>query len=193
MTNKALQDFNKKIHPHLKPSKNGSVIIICEQEEKSVVKKICFHFKNYDDVVMIQQKRSGKKECLGIKNLLQHKPTLESCDFIALICKNKVLKIYFCEIKSINSKEHREKAIKQIKNSRIFFEYLVKSYKECCEIENCEIDKGESYNLYIYPSTVSSKMPTHFSKENNLKFKKIHINDEGIANIENAYNFFDIY
>lgn len=44
MTNKALQDFNKKIHPHLKPSKNGSVIIICEQEEKSVVKKNMFPF-----------------------------------------------------------------------------------------------------------------------------------------------------
>lgn len=188
MTNKALQDFYKEIHGDLKPIKNGHCFTIKEQESKSTVKEIAFNFKHSQDVILLQQKAGN---CLAIKNLFQEKTNLDSCDFIVLICKNREIKIFFCEIKSSINKENCNKAMKQINSSKIFFRYLHDNYLEHFGIKNFDIFLENAENIYIYPASISQKKLTSAS-QNRLQFKTISIDSGGKATIVNAYEFFGV-
>ncbi|RDU59692.1 hypothetical protein [Helicobacter sp. MIT 14-3879] len=117
---------------------------------------------------------------------------MNSCDFIVLICKNKGLYIFFCEMKSSNNKENREKVLKQINSSKIFFEYLYKNYLEHFKPKDFEISVENGEYIYIYPASTSQKNPTSASGRNRLKFKKIEINSNGNAAENDIYHFFGV-
>ncbi|XAK34133.1 hypothetical protein AAID95_08285 [Campylobacter coli] len=161
MTNNELQNFKNCLHNNLKAIQKGIYFVVKEQEEKSIIKEIDFGFKNKDDVLIIQQDINN---CLPITNLFGNdKDRIESCDFIVLLIKNKELKIFFCEIKSSNSEDNREKAKRQIKSSKIFFEYLYKSYlhKYNKNVDfNTAIENAKS--LILYPASMPQKnLPIH--------------------------------
>ncbi|MCX2683443.1 hypothetical protein OQH60_06195 [Campylobacter sp. MIT 21-1685] len=187
MTIKDLKNFRNAIHRDLKISpqnEKSSCFIVREEKKESAIQRIEFTFKNQDDVLIIRQEA---EKCSAIKNLFETKPNLDSCDFIVLLCKNRNIKICFCEIKSSKSKENQEKALKQINSSKIFLEYLCKCYKEHFD-SAFEFSSEMTENIYIYPASNSQKNRTS-SLGSNFKFKSIKI-DNGKAIIDNGYEFF---
>lgn len=156
MTNSELKDFKNCLHSSLKAMQKNTYFVVKEQEEESVIQEITFKFDQKDDILIIQQ---DIKNCPPITNLFgDNGYRIESCDFIVLLTKNKDFKIFFCEIKSSNTRETREKAKRQIKSSKIFFEYLYKSYlhKYSKNIDfNTAIENAKS--LILYPASMSQK------------------------------------
>lgn len=198
MTNSSLKEFKKALHCDLLPKENGKNIRIREMEAQSAIKHIDLCFQNRDDVVVIQQ---DPKKCRAIQNLFGLKETLESCDFIVLICKNSQLEIFFCEIKSSFSNEIQKKAIGQIESSKIFLEYLFKNYEYCFH-KNIEINIDLAKNILIYPSAISQKRKTYAGSENNkinnqesivngkkLSLRPIYCDEKGRFYIPNGYEF----
>lgn len=189
MTNKGLSNFRNIIHHSLKAKEKNGCLCVSEQEESSSIKEIYFSKGNADDVLIIQQ---DIKNCRPIENLFEGKARVNSCDFIVLICKNKGLHIFFCEIKSSNNKENCKKALKQINSSKIFFEYLYKNYLEHFETKDFEISVENSENIYIYPASNSQKNPTFAPSKNRLIFKKIKIDSNGNTTENDIYHFFGV-
>lgn len=189
MTNKSLSNFRSAIHHSLKAKEKNGCLCVSEQEESSSIKEIYFSKGNVDDVLIIQQ---DIKHCRPIENLFEEQARVNSCDFIVLICKNRGLHIFFCEIKSSNSQKNHEKALKQINSSKIFFEYLYKNYLEHFESKDFEISVENGENIYIYPASNSQKNPTFGSIKNRLKFKKIKIDSNGNAIENDIYHFFGV-
>ncbi|WP_394950683.1 hypothetical protein [uncultured Helicobacter sp.] len=189
MTNKELQNFKNCLHGSLKAIQKGIYFVVKEQEEKSTIKEIDFGFKNKDDVLIIQQDINN---CLPITNLFGNdKDRIKSCDFIVLLIKNKELKIFFCEIKSSNSEDNREKAKQQIKSSKIFFEYLYKSYlhKYNKNVDfNMAIENAK--RLILYPAPMSQKSSVA-STSSDLISCKMELDDEGVCYIADGYEFFE--
>lgn len=184
MTNKHLKKFRDVIKDDLKIKPRGNCFAVKEEKEKSQIKKIEFTLKNQDDFLILRQDENNHT-----LNLLNNFSTNESCDFIVFRIFNNELIIYYSEIKSSYSKENKEKALKQIKSSRLFIKYLLSCYLEYCG-ENITIEK--EIFLYIYPKIgISSKR--NFCKITNLRFKDVEINDEqnGIVKIsKNKINDF---
>lgn len=187
MRNRDLKDFKECLHSSLKVVQKGEYFCVKEQENTSKIKEIKFKFTQKDDVLIIQQ---DIQNCNPIENLFGNdKDRIESCDFIVLLTKSKELKIFFCEIKSNISEESIEKAKRQIKSSKIFFEYLYKSYlhKYSKNIDfNTAIENAKS--LILYPASMSQKRPT-YSSEDNLIQCKIEVDDNGKCDID-GYEFF---
>lgn len=187
MTNRELQEFKNCLHRSLKAMQKDLHIAVKEQDEESVIQEINFKFANRDDVLIIQQ---DIKNCLPIKNLFgNNDDRIDSCDFIVLLTTKGKLKIFFCEIKSSNTKETREKAKRQIESSKIFFEYLYKSYlhKYSKNIDfNTAIENAKS--LILYPASMPQKNPT-YSSEDNLIQCKIKVDNNRKCNID-GYKFF---
>ena len=187
MTNREFQDFKNCLHGSLKAMQKGIHLVVKEQEEESVIQEITFKFAQRDNVLIIQQ---DIKNCPPITNLFgNNENRIESCDFIVLLTKNRDLKIFFCEIKSSNTRETREKAKRQIESSKIFFEYLYKSYlhKYSKNIDfNTAIENAKS--LILYPASMSQKRPT-YSSEDNLIQCKTEVDDNGKCDID-GYEFF---
>lgn len=182
MTSSELKKFKNSLHDCLKPTIIKSTFIIKEQDIQSSIKELRLTFKNKDDVCVIVQ---DPKNCPSITNIFSQKQTLNSCDFIVFLLKNTA-KIYFCEIKSSLSKENYEKAIAQIKNSEVFFKYILESY--CLNFDTkMEIEEVEYW--LIYPSNMSQKIDKRqFDKV--LIEKKIEIKD-GVFATNNGYDFFN--
>lgn len=191
MTNKSLANFRDSIHHSLRAKNKNGCLCVSEQEESSVIKDIYFNKGNADDILIIQQDIKHNN-CRPIENLFEKKARVDSCDFIVLICKNKGLHIFFCEIKSSNSQENHEKALKQINGSKIFFEYLYKNYLQHFEPKDFEISLENVKNIYIYPASNSQKNTTFASGKGNLKFKKVEMDLSGNVCIDDTYNFFGI-
>lgn len=191
MTNKSLSNFRSAIHHSLKAKEKNGCLCVSEQEESSSIKEIYFSKGNVDDVLIIQQDIKHNN-CRPIENLFEKKTRVDSCDFIVLICKNKELHIFFCEIKSSNSQKNREKALKQINSSKIFFEYLYKNYKEHFKTDDFEILLENAEKIYIYPASTSQKNPTSGSSNNGLRIKKIKIDSNGNATENDIYHFFGV-
>lgn len=189
MTNKELQNFKNCLHGSLKAIQKGIYFVVKEQEEKSTIKEIDFGFKNKDDVLIIQQDINN---CLPITNLFGNdKDRIKSCDFIVLLIKNKELKIFFCEIKSSNSRKNREKAKRQIESSKIFFEYLYKSYLHKYDKNinfNMAIENAKS--LILYPVSAAQKSSVA-STSSDLIWCKMELDDEGVCYIADGYEFFE--
>ncbi|TLE14181.1 hypothetical protein LS72_009075 [Helicobacter apodemus] len=150
-----------------------------------------FNKGNTDDILIIQQDIKHKN-CRPIEKLFENKARVDSCDFIVLICKNKDSHIFFCEIKSSNSQKNREKALKQINSSKIFFEYLYKNYLEHFNPKDFEISVENSKNIYIYPASISQKNSTFGSDKNYLEFRTIKMDLNGNTYIDNICKFFKI-
>ncbi len=186
MTNKSLSNFKKSIHHSLKAKEKNGRLCVSEQEESSVIRDIYFNKGNNDDILIIQQDIKHNN-CGAIEKLFEKKSRVDSCDFIVLICKNKNLHIFFCEIKSSNSPEYHKKALDQINSSKIFLEYLYKNYKQHFKADDFDISLENAKNIYIYPASISSK-----GKTNGLKHKRIEIDSNGNASIDNVYSFFEI-
>lgn len=188
MTNSELKDFKNCLHSSLKAMQKNTYFVVKEQEKRSVIQEITFNFEKKGDVLIIQQ---DIKNCPPITNLFgDNGYRIESCDFIVLLTNNKDFKIFFCEIKSSNTKETREKAERQIKSSKIFFEYLYKSYlhKYSKNIDfNTAIENAKS--LILYPASMSQKRPTYSSGDNLIQ-RRIEVDDNGKCNIIDGYNFF---
>lgn len=191
MTNKSLSNFRNSIHHSLRAKNKNGCLCVSEQEESSVIKDICFNKGNTDDILIIQQDVKHKN-CSAIEKLFENKARVDSCDFIVLICKNKDLHIFFCEIKSSIGKESCEKALKQINSSKIFFEYLYKNYLEHFNPKDFEISVENSKNIYIYPASISQKNSTFGSDKNYLEFRTIKMDLKGNAYIDNICKFFKI-
>lgn len=187
MTNKSLSDFRNAIHYSLKAKEKNGCLCVSEQEKSSLIKEIYFSKGNIDDILIIQQDINN---CRPIENLFEEKSRVNSCDFIVLICKNKGLHIFFCEIKSSNSQKNHEKALKQINSSKIFFEYLYKNYLEHFEPKDFEISVENGENIYIYPASNSQKNLTFGSGKNRLKFKTVKIISDGNTKEYDIYDFF---
>ena len=187
MTNKDLKAFRNAIHTSLKIAPRGSCFVVKEENKCSVIKKIEFTFKNQDDVVIIKQESNHPTKQLFQQE--RSEKSTESCDFIVLIHKITT-EIYFCEIKSRFTPDNCKKAIKQIKSSKIFFEYLYRSYKECFN-SNFEISLKNAKHILIYPSSAEEKHTTSYS-EGNLKLEPrlIEIKDFE-AKIADGYKFFE--
>ena len=189
MVNKELKDFKNCLHSSLKAIQKGIDFVVKEQEEKSVIQKINFKFDQKDDVLIIQQ---DVKNCLPITNLFGNNgDKIKSCDFIVLLIKNKELKIFFCEIKSSNSKDNREEAKRQIKSSKIFFEYLYKSYLH-------KYDKNDDFSvaienaksLILYPASMPQK-PGVAPRNPDLISCTMKLDDNGVCYIADGYKFFE--
>lgn len=189
MTNKELQNFKNCLHGSLKAKQEEIHFTIVEQGKKSAIKEIDFSFKNKDDVLIIQQNIDN---CLPITNLFGNNgERIESCDFIVLLIKNKELKVFFCEIKSSNSRKNREKAKRQIESSKIFFEYLYKSYLHKYNKNlnfHAAIDAAK--HLLLYPASMSQKKSTFLLKNSLIEYK-IEVDDNGKYNVADGYKFFE--
>lgn len=189
MVNKELKDFKNCLHGSLKAIQKGIYFVVKEQEESSIIKEIDFGFKNKDDAPIIQQDINN---CLPITNLFgNNEDKIESCDFIVLLIKNKELKIFFCEIKSSNTEATRKKAKQQIKSSKIFFEYLYKSYLH-------KYDKNDDFSmaienaksLILYPASMPQKSFVA-SMSSDLISCKMELDDDGVCYIADGYEFFE--
>ncbi len=189
MTNRSLSNFKDSIHHSLKAKEKNGCLCVSEQEETSVIGDIYFNKGNNDDILIIQQDIT---KCRAIENLFEKKTRVDSCDFIILICKNKNLHIFFCEIKSSSSQKNREKALKQINSSKIFLEYLYKNYKQHFKADDFDISLENAKNIYICPASISSKGKTSGSNKNVLEMKSIKIDSNGNASIDNVYSFLGI-
>ncbi|EAL3917084.1 hypothetical protein ABV837_000105 [Campylobacter upsaliensis] len=189
MTNKSLSNFKDSIHHSLKTKEKNGCLCVREQEESSKIGDIYFNKGNNDDILIIQQDIT---KCRAIENLFEEKTRVDSCDFIVLICKNKNLHIFFCEIKSSNSQKNCEKALEQIDCSKIFFEYLYKNYKHHFKIDDFDISLENAKNIYIYPASISSKGKTFGSSKNVLKMKPIKINSGKNMIKNDIYHFFGV-
>lgn len=189
MTNKELQNFKNCLHSSLKAIQKGIYFVVKEQEERSVIQEINFKFDQKDDVLIIQQDINN---CLPITNLFGNdKDRIESCDFIVLLIKNKELKIFFCEIKSSNSEDNREKAKRQIKSSKIFFEYLYKSYLHKYDKNvDFSIAIENAKSLILYPAPMSQKSSVA-STSSDLISCKMKLDDDGVCYIADGYKFFE--
>ncbi len=188
MRNRDLKDFKECLHSSLKVVQKGEYFCVKEQENTSKIKEIKFKFTQKDDVLIIQQ---DIQNCNPIENLFGNdKDRIESCDFIVLLTKSKELKIFFCEIKSNISEESIEKAKRQIKSSKIFFEYLYKSYlhKYDKDIDFNQAVENAKHVLF-YPAGMLQKSSTS-STNSNLIQHKIELDDNGICNIDDGYDFF---
>ena len=190
MTNRSLSNFKDSIHHSLKAKEKNGCLCVSEQEKTSVIGDIYFNKGNNDDILIIQQDIT---KCRAIENLFEKKTRIDSCDFIILICKNKNLHIFFCEIKSSSSQKNREKALKQINSSKIFLEYLYKNYKQHFKVNDFDISLENAKNIYICPAaSISSKGKTSGSNKNVLEMKSIKIDSNGNASIGNVYSFLGI-
>lgn len=187
MTNKILSNFKNSIHHSLKAKEVNGYLCVNEQEESSKVKSICFGKGNNDDILIIQQ---DVHNCRSIENLFENKSRVDSCDFIVFICKNTILHIFFCEIKSSNSKNNCNKALTQIASSKIFLEYLYKNYREHFD-GSFEIILENAKSIYIYPASNSQKNSTFASEKGVLKLKPIEM-IEGNAVESDIYKFFGV-
>lgn len=187
MVNKELKDFKNCLHSSLKAIQKEIYFVVKEQEKKSVIQEINFKFDQKDDVLIIQQ---NVKNCPSITNLFgNNEDKIESCDFIVLLIKNKELKIFFCEIKSSNSEDNREKAKRQIKSSKIFFEYLYKSYlHKYNKNDDFSMAIENAKSLILYPASMSQKKPTYSSEDHLIPFP-IKLDNNGKC-VLNGYKFF---
>lgn len=188
MTNKYLKIFRNAIKDDLKIKPKGNCFVVKEEKEESQIKKIEFTLKNQDDFLILRQIEN--KHTL---NLLSNFPTNKSCDFIVFRILNNELIVYYSEIKSSYSEKNKEDALRQIKSSKLFIDYLLSCYLEYYK-ENITIKK--EFFLYIYPKMgISNKR--NFYKKTNLRFKDVEIGDKenGIVRIsENKTNeFFEIF
>ncbi|MCV3482503.1 hypothetical protein [Campylobacter sp. CNRCH_2014_0184h] len=188
MTNKYLKIFRNAIKDDLKIKPKGNCFVVKEEKEKSQIKKIEFTLKNQDDFLILRQIEN--KHTLS---LLNNFPTNKSCDFIVFRIFNNDLIVYYSEIKSSYSEENKENALRQIKSSKLFIDYLLSYYFEYYK-ENITIKK--EFFIYIYPKMgISNKR--NFCKKTNLRFKDVEIGDKenGIVRIsENKINeFFEIF
>lgn len=187
MTNSQLQDFKDAIHRSLKAMQINENWCVDETQRQSAIGRICFT-KGQQDFFIIQQKAD---QCEAIKNLFENKKP-RSCDFIVLMCKRSNLKIFFCEIKTSISEENCKDALKQMRSSKIFLDYLIKNYRECFD-KNFEFTLDDAKNIYIYPAANAQKLPPYCTNNSyNLKFKKLETDGEGRAVVNNVYEFFDI-
>lgn len=187
MTSNELQNFKNCLNNNLKAIQNGKSFVVKEQEERSVIQEINFQFDQRDDALIIQQ---DIRNCPSITNLFGNDgDRIESCDFIVLLIKNKELKIFFCEIKSINNKENREKAKRQIESSKIFFKYLYKSYLHKYN-KNVDFSTAieNAKSLILYPAPMSQKKPTYSSEDHLIPFP-IKLDNNGKC-VLNGYKFF---
>ncbi|WP_270991206.1 hypothetical protein [Campylobacter upsaliensis] len=192
MTNKSLSNFKDSIHHSLKAKEKNGCLCVSEQEETSVIGDIYFNKGNNDDILIIQQDIKHNN-CGAIEKLFEKKSRVDSCDFIVLICKNKNLHIFFCEIKSSSSQKNRKKALEQINSSKIFLEYLYKNYKQHFKVNDFDISLENAKNIYICPAvSISSKGKTSGSNKNVLEMKSIKIDSNGNASIDNVYSFLGI-
>lgn len=182
-----LSDFKKSIHGSLKIEDEEEYCV--SEQSKSKIKNIYFDKGNTDDILIIRQ---NIEDCRPIENLFEEKTRIESCDFIVLICKNKDLHIFFCEIKSSNFLENREKALKQIRSSKIFLEYLCKNYKEHFDKHFEILLENNTRDIYIYPASNSQKQSTSASNKSGLKLKKVRADQNGDVRVKDIYNFFEI-
>ncbi|WP_279177062.1 hypothetical protein [Campylobacter insulaenigrae] len=188
MTNKHLKNFRNAIKDDFKIKPKGNCFVVKEEKEESQIKKIEFTLKNQDDFLILKQIEN--KHTL---NLLNSFPTNKSCDFIVFRIFNNELIIYYSEIKSSYSEENKEEALRQIKSSKLFIDYLLSCY---LEYHKESIITKKEFFLYIYPKMgVSNKR--NFYKKTNLRFKDVEISDKenGIVRIsENKINdFFEIF
>ncbi|RAX54603.1 hypothetical protein [Helicobacter sp. 10-6591] len=192
MVNKELKDFKNCLHSSLKAIQKGAYFVVKEQEEKSKIQEIKFNFDQKDDVLIIQQ---DVKNCPSITNLFGNNgDKIESCDFIVLLIKNKELKIFFCEIKSKNTEATRKKAEQQIKSSKIFFEYLYKSYLHKYNKYNKNDDFSmaieNAKSLILYPTSMSQKYSVA-SMSYGLISCKMELDDNRVCYIADGYKFFE--
>ncbi|MBR7118183.1 MAG: hypothetical protein IKC84_02270 [Helicobacteraceae bacterium] len=189
MVNKELKDFKNCLHSSLKAIQKERYFVVKEQEKESVIQEINFKFDQKDDVLIIQQ---DVKNCPSITNLFgNNKDKIESCDFIVLLIKNKELKIFFCEIKSSNSEDNKEKAKRQIKSSKIFFEYLYKSYvHKYNKNDDFSMAIENAKSLILYPASMSQKSFV-VSMSSDLISCKMELGDNGVCYIADGYKFFE--
>lgn len=186
MTNKALSHFKESIHHALKAKEEGGKFRVSEQGNKSSIKDIYFNKGNSDFLII----RQDDTACKAIENLFERKNKVDSCDFIVLLCKNKKLHIFFCEIKSSISEENCQKALKQMRSSQIFLEYLYKNYKEHFN-SDFEMSVEEGEYIYIYPASNPQKKPTCTNSAlRRLKYKKIETANADVN--ADIYDFFDL-
>ncbi|MCI7485768.1 MAG: hypothetical protein MSA68_07525 [Helicobacter sp.] len=189
MVNKELKDFKNCLHSSLKAIQKGIDFVVKEQEEKSEIQKINFKFDQKDDVLIIQQ---DVKNCPSITNLFgNNEDKIESCDFIVLLIKNKELKIFFCEIKSRNTEATRKKAKQQIKSSKIFFEYLYKSYlHKYNKNDDFSMAIENTKSLILCPTSVPQKH-VMTSMSSDLISCKMEVDDNRVCYIADGYKFFE--
>ena len=186
MTNKNLKDFVENICDDLKIKPHGNLFTIMEEKTESPIKKINFAFRNKDDVVILRQ----KEQIHTIKFFKGDSVSTDShCDFIVFLNLRDGLRIYFCEIKS--SIEHIDKAVLQLKSSKLFLEYLLNCYRDyfntdCFTKFNLN-DISKKY--YIYPKiNISSKKPVRYCSD--ILTKAVNANKDGIVDISDGYSFF---
>lgn len=187
MTNKNLKDFWEAICDDLKIKPHGNWFKITEEKKESPIKEINFTFKNKDDVLILRQ----KEKTHTIKFFKGDGVSTDShCDFIVFLNLKDSLRICFCEIKP--SIEYMDKAVLQLKSSKLFLEYLLNCYKNYFYI-NCftELDlDGISRKYYIYPKiNISAKRQICHRSE--ILLKEIEIDKNGTAHIANGYSFFE--
>lgn len=184
MTNSQLQEFKNVIHTSLKAIQENENWCVSETQRQSVIRKICFA-RGQQDFFIIQQKAD---QCEAIKNLFENQKP-KSCDFIVLMYKRSNLKIFFCEIKSSISEENCKEALKQMRSSKIFLDYLIENYKECFN-KQFEFTTNNAENIYIYPAANAQKIPLCCTNRNDLIHKTLKIT-AGQAVVNNVYKFFD--
>lgn len=196
MTNNTLSHFKESIHHALKAKEEGGKFRVSEQGNKSSIKDIYFNKGNSDFLII----RQDDTACKAIENLFEGKNKMDSCDFIVLLCKNKKLHIFFCEIKSSISKENCQKALKQMRSSQIFLEYLYKNYKEHFNSDfEMSVEEGEYVYVYPYPSKINSALKQRLKTKDKtvisrqtLHLKQVKPDTKGNVQNLDIYDFFDL-
>ena len=122
------------------------------------------------------------------------KDKVRSCDFIVLINeKNRGLLVCFCEVKTSICEENKQNALGQIRCSRVFFNYLLDSYRLTND-KNFNVDsKRFSYFLIHCGQEAKNTSLAHF-EGGQLEIRSIRSymaeDTNRIAKIPDAYNFF---
>lgn len=183
-TNSELEVFYDTLNNKLKPNLVSNNFVI-EEDEGSTIKKL--HIKKSGDIFIIRQVENN---CDALKGIFKGE-ALKSCDFIAIINKNGNYRLFFCEMKSSKNKENIQKAYMQIENSKIFFNYVLKSYnlnygKQLFIRDNCR-------EVFIYPKIngIHQKSSTNLKPNHGLIFKQIE-QTNGCSNIDKDF-FNDIW
>lgn len=181
----AINRFRDAIRDNLRvrPDEASGFYTINEDGAQSKISSLKLGFKGDDGVLVLSQ----GKECLAIKEIIVNTTWLKSCDFIVLLSMEGVAQPFFCEIKSSDNNKHR--ALPQIKSSKIFFEFVYRSYlhHNRLRFKDFPVEINKAPCVLLHPRI---KKPNS-DQENlgHLIIREIDPND-GVALIEDAYEFF---
>ena len=195
-----LRSFGNFLHEELQIEANngGHTYVIVESDIYSGIRELRLMFDNKDDVLIL---RHDLQRLDKISRYFRYpfKGRTSSCDFVVLINdESRGLVLCFCEVKTSLSAgtggrpSTEDHAMRQIRCTEVFFEYLLRSYllSRSGESSGLKISQDRILRFLIHCSDDKAKTSA-FDFDKNLWRVCIRSRVKGsIATIPNAYEFF---